>query len=322
MGKLWNIGFALLLSAGVAHADHYRKYQPLKIGNEWTYQKDKWGGLSTVKVTQKYFNAYYLSDFPGASAWFWFGGNTLYAYNWDTKAWVPFLKFGHATGTTYTVNLGSQTMFQNVKVTIASKNAVVDDTVIQQKFTGCVRFSLSPPLGWGDAGIEELTFAPNVGLVRSSEQSFGGPVTSLLHHAVVGSKKIGFIGTTELESGGTLLYPGSNKLVLINTQAQLESFYNQYKPGETVPGVKFEKSSVVVVLAGGRPSGGYGVQVKVARWNFPYSGARIFVQENKPGPGVFVTLATTSPYQIVVLQEKAYSLTLDWKVVEYGPQTP
>lgn len=313
---------AVALAAGAAQAQTYQKYMPGQEGNKWTHLNMKFGGMSTVAVDDSWYGMFYLTGFPGLGdgAWAAWSANTLYVWNADAGAWKTFLRFGAYTGTKYTISLGSGTFYENVQVTVASKSTTFNDEPIQQTFYNCVRFTFGPMPGLADAGVGELVFAPNVGLVRSEEQSIAGPVTKVLYSGYANGKKIGWINITELEAGPHTQYPvsGTNQVLLINSETAWQNFYAQHKPGEPVPAINFAKNSVVVALAGTRPTGGYYLKAQLVRWNFPYSGAKLFMQENKPGPGVIVTMALTSPYQILVLEEKVYSVSKSWTVVEYS----
>lgn len=313
---------AVIVAAGAANAQTYQKYLPGQDGNKWSYLNMKFGGEASVAVTDSWYGMFFLSGFPGLGdgAWAAWSGNTLYVWNEDAGAWRIFLRFGAYTGTKYTINLGNGTFYQNVQVTVASKYYSLNDEVIKQTFTSCVRFTFGPMPGLADAGIGELVFAPNVGLVRSGEMSIAGPVTKLLRTGYANGKKIGWINITELEHGPYTQYPvsGTNKTILINSQAAWDNFYAQHKPGEPVPAINFAKNSVIACFAGQRNTGGYYLKAQLVRWNFPYSGARLFMQENKPGPGVFVTMALTNPFQILVTEEKVYSVSTTWTVVEYS----
>lgn len=307
---------AALAAAAPAYANH--KF-PLQEGNKWTHKNLKFGGVSGMAVAQEYYGMFRLEGFPGGGDDFWvaWGGSTLYAWNWQTSEWKPFLRFGAPAGTKYKINLGT-TFYNNVEVTVAQHNLSFTDEHIRQTFAYCTLFQFGPVPGLYDAGIGSLVFAPNVGLVSTSEMTIAGPAARVLESAYVNGRKYGKIGHSKVDSGPTTQYPGTKKVILINTQSQWESFYAQHSPGTTPPAVNFAKNSVVVALAGPRNTGGYSVDVQLARWRTPYPGARIFVRENKPGAGVLVTQAFTQPWQAVVLEEKVTTITYAWEVVEYS----
>ncbi|MBI2900820.1 MAG: hypothetical protein HYY17_11605 [Planctomycetes bacterium] len=307
---------ALVALAGTAQAQYYQKYEPLKEGNAWTYQNQKWGVDATMKVAWSYYGMHYVEGFFGDGQWLAWSGNTLYCWNATAYEWQPLFRFGAPTGTKYTVNFD---FLENVTVVVETKSAIFEDTVIHQKFYNCVRFGFQYNTPIFDAGLMSMTFAPNVGLVETSSQSIAGPVQVVLKYASVNGKEVGLIGSAGLEKGSMSQYPltGTNKAIVINSQPAWEAFYAKHKPGETAPAVNFAKQTVVAVLAGVRPTSGYVVWVDLVRWNFPYSGAKVFVMESQPTT-IPVLQVLTSPFEIVVLDRKVYSVTVNWKVVA-GP---
>ncbi len=319
--RAFSISFALAAALAAATPAQAKHQFPLKEGNKWTFKNLKFGGVSGMAVAEETSGMFRLEGFPGGGDDFWvaWGGSTLYAWNWDAGQWRPFLKFGAPTGTEYTIDLGT-TFYHNVKVKVAGKSYTFKNDYLRQTFRSCTHFQFGPVPGLYDAGIGSLVFAPNVGLVSSGEMSIAGPVQKVLEFAYVNGKKYGLIHHTKLDSGPYSQAPGTNKIHLINTQAKWTTFYAQHNPGATPPAVNFAKNSVVAVVAGPRNTGGYSVEVKLARYRTPYAGAQVFVQENRPGPGVLVTRAFTRPFQIVVLEEKVSSISSVWEVVVYGPQ--
>lgn len=315
--KRAGMALALVLAfVGVASAQQYQNYLPLKQGNAWTYQNQKWGNEVVQKVASEYYGMYYVEGFLGEGKWLAYVGNTLYAWNDAAQQWGVLFRFGAPTGTTYPIDQGG--LFSNVSVRVDSRTAVFQDTVMQQNFYNCIRFTFKYATPIFDAGIGSMTFAPGVGLVETTSQSIAGPVQVVLKSAVVGTKRIGLINYTSLEQGAYSQYPATaKKVVVINSQTAWDAFYAQHNPGQTPPAVNFAKQTVVAVLAGERPTSGYNISVNLVRWNFPYSGAKVFVTEVTPTT-IPVLQVITHPFDVVVLDEKAYSASLSWKVVA-GP---
>lgn len=314
MKKPWAVAGAVLLSASAAYADHYQQYFPLKKGNSWTYLNQKWGNDATMKVADSYYGIHYVDGLLGGKMWVGFGGNTLYTWDEDASQWRALFRFGAAVGTKYMYG-------SNLQVTVESKSAEVYDSLFDHTFKNCIRFTFQHIPMMFDAGLMEMTFAPNVGLITSASQSIVGPVSTLLKSAVLNGKKLGLISYSALESGSMtgVQISGTNKAFVINTSAAWTNFYKKHKPGATVPAVNFYKNTVLVVLAGNRPTGGYTLGLQYVRWEFPSNTAKVSVVEEKPGAGTVVTQSTTRPFEIVVLDQKVYNVSVKWNVIFPAP---
>ncbi|MBX9582475.1 MAG: protease complex subunit PrcB family protein [Gemmataceae bacterium] len=82
-------------------------------------------------------------------------------------------------------------------------------------------------------------------------------------------------------------------------KALWERVHSRQPPGPAVPEVDFGKEMVVAVFAGGRPSGGYGLEV--ARVERAAGGLTVRVTERTPNPDKMYTQATTAPYVLAVV---------------------
>jgi hypothetical protein len=159
-----------------------------------------------------------------------------------------------------------------------------------------------------------------VGLVSWSTQSFVGGIQHLLATANLGGKKLGPIAFVELEAGKISSYQiddqsWKNKVLVINSKLAWKAFYKKHKAGQAVPDVDFSKKTVLAVLAGSRPNGGYGVRANLVAWDYPAKRARVTVNEYLlDGPAIQIL---TAPYEIVTLNEKVKSVSVDWKLVGF-----
>lgn len=299
----------LCVAASSAHADHYRKYFPLKEGNTWTYQGDVETYLTD---TDAWAGFHFVTGIPGAESGIWvaWSGNTLWAWRASDETWTPLFRFGAAVGTTYTVSLDFP-FLANAQFHVKSKSLTWTDPLLGQTFANCVHFVI---LGQPTSGPGEYIFAPNRGLVMYAQQIEGGQTNFHLSSAVLNGKDFGLVPMQSMESGAFTGYTaGEPKQVLvINSQAQWEAFYAQHQPGADVPKADFTKQTVLVVLAGQRPTSGYWVEAKRVLWKYPTSAATVQVVEHKPTS--FVLQVLTQPYQIVLLDRKVYSITVEWTV--------
>lgn len=308
----------LVAAAGAAQADHYQGYLPAKEGNRWTYYRANpvakfapW----TVRVDDSYNGMFHVDAFPGLGddVWMAWSGNTLYVWSWEQSKWVAFLRFGAATGTTYTVTLDGG-LWTNAKVTLKSKILKLDNPHLNLTHTYVVHFTFQHP-NLADAGVTEMMFAKNYGLVYWGETSFVGETTGWLGAGAIGGKKFGPMTYELLASGPASQYPmtGTNQVKLFNSKSSWETFWAQHDPNTPAPQVDFSKHTVVAILAGQRNTGGFTVQLSSAFWNYPYSGARLFVTEITPAGPVIQML--TSPFQFVVLDAKVYGASYEWNVI-------
>lgn len=153
---------------------------PLAAGNRWTLRDVERGGSATVSVGQSRAAGLVLRGFPGtAELRVRTAGSTIEAWDTGNDRWEPFLRLGARAGTKYTVNLSGLTLWRGAVITVASRHAIVEDAR-GKTLRDCVRLTIRPPKGLADAGIEELEFAPGIGLVRVSEITIAGVRERLL----------------------------------------------------------------------------------------------------------------------------------------------
>lgn len=300
---------ALFVAASVAHADHYRKYFPLKEGNTWTYQ----GDVETyVTDVDSWAGMHFVTGIPGAESGLWvaWSGNTLWAWRASDGTWVPLFRFGAGVGTTYTVSLDTP-FLANAQFHVKSKSLSWTDPLLGVTFANCVHFVL---LGQPTSGPGEYVFAPNRGLVMYAQQIEGGQTNFHLSSAVLNGKKYGLVSMQTMESGTYTQFqpPQTKQVLVINTQAQWEAFYARHNPGGEVPKADFTKQTILVVLAGERPTSGYSVKAKRVLWNYPTSSATVQVTETKQVS--FLLQVLTYPYEILLLDGKVSSVAVEWTV--------
>jgi hypothetical protein len=164
---------------------------PLEPRNEWTYASLRDGGERVLGVAPAEPGTFVLDGFPGARdlrvRW---AGATLEAWDDDDRRWQPLLRLGAPAGTTYDVAL-PQPLWENVEVTVASTAETLYNPVLLRSHEAVVKLELRPDPGLADAGVLELWFEPEVGLVRWLEESFLGSVAHVLSRARVGGTTIG-----------------------------------------------------------------------------------------------------------------------------------
>ena len=109
---------------------------------------------------------------------------------WDAAdgRWETFLRLGAPAGTRYKVDLPRAGLWRNLVVTVASRKLEVEDAR-GRTLRGCVRLTFRNPKGLADAGLEELVFAPGVGIVRVAEITIAGTRTRLLDRYIPGATK-------------------------------------------------------------------------------------------------------------------------------------
>lgn len=168
-----------LAAAASASGGSGSAHFPLAAGNRWTLEDDD-GRLNAISVGDTAASGLILRGFPGTrDLRVRLDGRTVEAWDGGQNRWEPFLRLGAAAGTTYTVNLSDVVLWRNVRVTVASRTAVLHDAR-ERKLEDCVRLTFRYGKGIADAGIEELVFAPGVGIVRTTVQTIAGPRVSLL----------------------------------------------------------------------------------------------------------------------------------------------
>jgi|SRR5215208_2001513 len=172
------VGLALAL-CGTAATARQPRFLPLANGNRWTLRDLETRAATTVSVRTQG-KAFVLRGFPGTSSLrVRRVQQNIQAWDRAQRRWESFLRLGARAGTRYGVDLGDAFLWQAVEVRVASKRADVRD-YHGKLHRGCVRFTLRYRQPIADAGLEQLSFAPGIGLVRYSDTSIGGPRTSAL----------------------------------------------------------------------------------------------------------------------------------------------
>lgn len=137
------------------------------------------GGTRTVSVANGP-SGFLLRGLPGAgelrvrSA-----GRAIEAWDATSRRWEPFLRLGAAAGTTYLVDLPATGLWRALTVKVASRRAEVEDAR-GKVLRNCVRLTFTTRKPVADAGLEELVFAPGVGIALTQEQTIAGPRIHLL----------------------------------------------------------------------------------------------------------------------------------------------
>ncbi len=309
---------AVLAAAGTVHADHYQQSLPLKLGNEWTYYRSF--ARYTAKVDGKGQTIFHVNSFPGfpKGAWLAWSGSTLYVWSSSKSAWVAFLKFGVATGTTYAVTIDTP-YWNNTQVTLKSKSVLIYDAHLGANLGPAYQFAFSSPSISNFSSrdfVTEYVFSKGWGLVRWTEGSIYGPITSLLAAGNVNGYKIGPIPSKKLANGNYSSYPlvtGTNLVLVLTTQEDWLTMWAKHSPYTQPPSVDFSKQTVVAIFLGKRETEGYSVALTGAWWAFPSNTlARLRVTEIVPGAGISVPLR---PFAIYVLNAKVTLSSYQWQVL-------
>jgi len=303
------------ISAGVAHANHSKKYFPLDSGNSWTFaryhpavQHAPW----TMTVVQATRGMAWVVGMPGFEngVWLSWGGETLYAWNASEGAWKPWLRFGARSGTTYTVNLG-RPMWTQTRVTVDSNSDRVRNAVLGSTFYNCKRFSFSPLNP--DAGMVNMYFAPTYGLVQWSKRSGLTPTSGALMSAVLSGKKFGTILYTVAAAGPdwnpgipmnsrTTFGPGGSPFQVINDAEAWDRAKRGISSAEQVPMVDWTKQSVILIKALHVFNSRGSISVEDVQWNYRTQEAFVKVRLKTPREGE--SSLWYSPYCVLVTEEK------------------
>ncbi len=209
--RLWWVALLLLILGPSAAARETRavvrgrtplvnalSYFPLQLGNTWHYARQGAGAVDTWRaaVSERFVS-------PAGRAYFaidgYFGprrllrtapGNAVWEYNPGIPGDNLVYQLGAPVGTTWVLQLEPLPLlasplpdcFTGSRLTVGSRSEVV--TVPGGVFTDVVRIDWSGPCA--DAGITAEWFAPGVGLIKRTEDSFTGPITSELVQAELG----------------------------------------------------------------------------------------------------------------------------------------
>ena len=164
---------------GTASSAPQPRFFPLADGNRWVLS-DVETGATTVISARRQPAGLVLRGFPGTrDLRVRAVGQTVQAWDAADSRWENLLRLGDPAGTKYVVRLSGTDVWRSVVVTVASRQVEVEDNAGRVR-RGCVRLAFRQGGKLVDAGLEELTFAPGVGLVRIVEQTIAGPRTKLL----------------------------------------------------------------------------------------------------------------------------------------------
>lgn len=90
---------------------------------------------------------------------------------------------------------------------------------------------------------------------------------------------------------------------LVRTKPEWEAVWKSMEsttvPRPPAPEIDFGKTSVIVVFAGEKPTGGYKLEVRSVTRTSDGKTLIVDVLEKAPGKGAIVTQAFTSPYQAI-----------------------
>jgi hypothetical protein len=180
----------VLVPSAVAAPPTSRHFFPLRAGNEWTFENQRYGGSDTLSVAGAGAGVFRLTGFPGTQSlrvrW---SGQTVQAWDGRERRWEPFLRLGARAGTSYAVDL-AQPFWGGVRITVVSRRASFFNPVLGRRHAGAVRLAVAPSPELSDAGVTGLWFAPRIGPVRWVEQSIAGPVEHVLSRARVSGRTI------------------------------------------------------------------------------------------------------------------------------------
>jgi hypothetical protein len=152
---------------------------PLAAGNRWVLRDARLDSTKTISITRGS-SGLTLHGLPGADdIRVRAAGRAVVAWDPVDKRWEPFLRLGATAGTSYALDLAGLPLWRSLVVTVESRRAIVHDAR-GKTLRNCVRLVFAARKPIADAGLEELVFAPAVGIVRTSEQTIAGPRVHLL----------------------------------------------------------------------------------------------------------------------------------------------
>ena len=154
-------------------------FLPLAQGNRWVLRDPDRGGTQTISVARGQAGLL-LRGLPGAGELrVRTVGRAVEAWDATSRRWEPFLRLGAAAGTTYLVDLPATALWRGLTVKVASRRAEIEDAR-GKVLRNCVRLTFAVRKPIADGGLEELVFAPGVGLALTQEQTIAGPRIHLL----------------------------------------------------------------------------------------------------------------------------------------------
>lgn len=114
-----------------------------------------------------------------------------------------------------------------------------------------------------------------------------------------------------ISSGGyAAAEPDAPKAIAIRQAADYERVWQQVIGGGERPKVDFASESVVILLAGLKPTGGYSVEARAAH----QEGRTLVVDAavKGPPPDAIVTQALTSPFAVIAVRAREFD-DVRWK---------
>ena len=97
---------------------------------------------------------------------------------------------------------------------------------------------------------------------------------------------------------------GKHEYLIINSQSIFDDIWAstfKFKTPPPKPEINFTKNTIIAVFYGWFITGGFTIQViKIRERSSQYT---VYVEETYPGPGSVVTMASTNPYHIVVIEK-------------------
>jgi hypothetical protein len=173
------------------NAQSTTNYFPQHVGDEHVYRKTGrlagenagWTDTITEKVGPTFLHTNFFGDGAQRALRTNKKGNVVEKNKGSRFVWY---KFSNPAAQEWIMQLAvdQPACVNNAKVRIASRNETV--TVPAGTFTNVIRLEFST--NCNDAGIIEQWFAPNVGLIKQTEDTIGGPIYSELVSAKVGKQ--------------------------------------------------------------------------------------------------------------------------------------
>jgi hypothetical protein len=176
-------------SLKASQRDFGNHYFPQQIGNEWTYQKtgrlagegSGWTNKIIEKDGQFYKHSNYWGD--GIARWLRTNANADVVERSKGKP-ALWYRLASPQQKSWVVDLAVEgpPCVDGAKATVASRNETV--VVPAGTFKNCIKLVFQT--NCNDAGVNEQWFAPGVGLIKETEDTIGGPLTSELVSAKIG----------------------------------------------------------------------------------------------------------------------------------------
>lgn len=182
-------GNALVLSLllGAAGAASAQTFQPMAVGDVRTYENSHAFGaiqLERTEVLRQSGVWYRFDHFIGfQDTWVAFFQGDVYVWDAARSRAVKLFDFQRQAGQGYRVE-HTDIVGSFGTMTLVARNETV--AVDAGTFRDCVRFSFRTAPGVADAGWESIWFAPDVGVVKWTENSFAGTVSHDLASATIG----------------------------------------------------------------------------------------------------------------------------------------